>query len=100
MNNIGADQIAKLGKDDVVICLMGITGSGKSTFISLLSDEFVQVGHELTSCTADIEIYSYIHRNTRRVFLIDSPGFDDTSRTGESMALTLALWLNTDLFRY
>lgn len=29
---------------------MGITGSGKSTFISLLADEAVEVGHKLTSC--------------------------------------------------
>jgi ABC-type transport system involved in cytochrome bd biosynthesis fused ATPase/permease subunit len=36
--------------DDIVIAIMGVTGSGKSTFISLLAEQSVQVGHSLTSC--------------------------------------------------
>jgi polynucleotide 5'-kinase involved in rRNA processing len=32
------------------ILVMGLTGSGKSTFISLLADEMVQVGHDMSSC--------------------------------------------------
>lgn len=34
---------------DVVIAVMGITGSGKSTFISKLADQEVPVGHGLKS---------------------------------------------------
>jgi hypothetical protein len=33
--------------------------------------------------TEDIEVHSFIYKNTRRVYLIDTPGFDDTNRTGE-----------------
>lgn len=38
--------------NDVFIALMGVTGSGKSTFISLLTDsgEDIKVGHGLQAC--------------------------------------------------
>lgn len=49
--NAGTKIPTNLTQDDIVIALMGITGSGKSTFISLLADDFVRVGHELSSCT-------------------------------------------------
>lgn len=43
-------RIKQLSKDDVIIAVMGITGAGKSSWIQLLSDDYVQVGHDLTSC--------------------------------------------------
>jgi polynucleotide 5'-kinase involved in rRNA processing len=36
--------------DDIVIAVMGPTGSGKSKFVSWLTGQSVQVGHELKSC--------------------------------------------------
>jgi ATPase subunit of ABC transporter with duplicated ATPase domains len=36
--------------DDIVIAVMGITGVGKSTFISHLTDEEVVIGRGLASC--------------------------------------------------
>jgi signal recognition particle receptor subunit beta len=98
MTDAGIAQMSNLTKEDIVIALMGVTGSGKSTLVSLLSDGPVRIGHELTSCkttgsvsseyrltnpgTAEIEIHSFIYKDTRRIFLIDTPGFDDTHRTG------------------
>jgi Cdc6-like AAA superfamily ATPase len=38
---------------NVAILLMGLTGSGKSTLISLLTDQSVQVGHSLDSCNSN-----------------------------------------------
>lgn len=35
--------------DDVVIAVMGVTGAGKSTFISLFAKD-AQIGHGLQSC--------------------------------------------------
>jgi len=100
MTDAGIAQMNNLTKEDIVIALMGVTGSGKSTLVSLLSDGPVRIGHELTSCrstdeevfdnrltipgTAEIEIHSFIYKDTRRIFLIDTPGFDDTHRTGLS----------------
>jgi len=37
-------------KDDIIIAVMGVTGAGKSTFISLLSNEEIKIGHGLQSC--------------------------------------------------
>ncbi|KAK3633082.1 hypothetical protein LTR56_015996 [Elasticomyces elasticus] len=56
---------------------MGITGSGKSTFISHLSEVDVEVGHTLESCTQEIAIYPALVGNGKRIFLMDTPGFDD-----------------------
>lgn len=80
---------------------MGITGSGKSTLINQLVDEEVTVGHDLNSCkpsaflmyqlyrcnslgTSEVGLYSFVYNDnnkSRRVVLIDTPGFDDTHRT-------------------
>ena len=60
---------------------MGVTGSGKSTFISLLAQEPVKVGHSLESCTTEVEIFSFIKDDGRVGYLIDTPGFDDTTRS-------------------
>jgi len=38
-------------ENEVAILVLGLTGSGKSTFISLAADEDVHVGHDLTSGT-------------------------------------------------
>lgn len=36
----------------MVIALMGVTGSGKSSFISLLADQDVEISHSLHSSNA------------------------------------------------
>lgn len=36
--------------DDVFIAIMGMTGSGKSTFISHCTNGKVQIGHDLMAC--------------------------------------------------
>lgn len=37
-------------KEDIIIAVMGVTGAGKSTFVSLLSGEDIEIGHGLQSC--------------------------------------------------
>jgi predicted GTPase len=37
--------------NELAILVMGVTGSGKSTFISRLTDDEVGIGHSLESCT-------------------------------------------------
>jgi ABC-type uncharacterized transport system ATPase component len=37
--------------NDRFIAVMGVTGAGKSTFISRCAGQDVTVGHDLTSCT-------------------------------------------------
>lgn len=94
---------------------MGLTGVGKSTFISHFCDTAV-VGNDLESCLfsptpiiSDHDFQSLtcllddpgtstlsIHTATvddRKVYLIDTPGFDDTNRTDTDILREIATWL-------
>ncbi|KAF3921970.1 hypothetical protein ABW20_dc0103622 [Dactylellina cionopaga] len=84
---------SKFGPDDLFIAIMGITGSGKSSFISLLSDEPVEIGHGLKSHTSAIAIYPMNYLG-KTVHLIDTPGFDDTYRQDIDILKDIAFWLN------
>lgn len=79
---------------------MGLTGSGKSTLISRLTGEDVGIGHSLHSCmkfifpaffihfaiayttkftgTIDVTGYAIQGSQGEKIYLIDTPGFDDT----------------------
>lgn len=43
--------------------------------------------------TADVQVYSFIYKNTRRVYLIDTPGFDDTNRSDTDVLKDVAFFL-------
>ncbi|KAK0743048.1 P-loop containing nucleoside triphosphate hydrolase protein [Schizothecium vesticola] len=80
------------GLKQVWIAMMGVTGAGKSTFISHLVSEEVQIGHNLQSCTQDVRFYSFIRKDTV-VYLVDTPGFDDTNKSDVDVLQELASWL-------
>ncbi|KAF2110121.1 hypothetical protein BDV96DRAFT_584393 [Lophiotrema nucula] len=67
-----------LARRDVGILVMGLTGSGKSTFISQVTEERVQIGDTLHSCTTEVGGFTFQQINGQSIFLIDTPGFDDT----------------------
>ncbi len=71
---------------------MGVTGSGKSTFISLLSSQQPAIGHGLKSCTTTVGVY-YFYLHGVRIFLIDTPGFDDTNKSDAEVLKDVAFWL-------
>ncbi|GAB1310769.1 GTP-binding protein A [Madurella fahalii] len=72
---------------------MGVTGAGKSTFISLLADQHVEVGHGLQSSTVNAGYYSFKHSPTTTVVLVDTPGFDDTTRSDADILKEVAYML-------
>ena len=98
---------------------MGMTGAGKSTFISHFSKSAV-VGDSLTSCKHHpgrlrLELLFVTHTdsvhhsphtlprhlhihptliNNKPIFLIDTPGFDDTNRSDAMVLSDVADWLN------
>jgi len=43
--------------------------------------------------TANVQLYSFIYKNTRRVYLIDTPGFDDTNRSDTDVLKDVAFFL-------
>jgi len=79
---------------DIWVALVGVTGSGKSTFISRCVDEPVQVGHSLKSCTKEVALYSFVHESGVKVNLVDTPGFDDTNMSDLEVLRILASWLS------
>ncbi|KIP04288.1 hypothetical protein PHLGIDRAFT_129625 [Phlebiopsis gigantea 11061_1 CR5-6] len=64
--------------NEVLIAVMGQTGSGKSTFVNLASGSKFPVGHGLASCTAQVRTTEPFQLAGRSVILIDTPGFDDS----------------------
>jgi len=88
---------------------MGVTGAGKSTFISQLAQGPIKVGKTLQTCThAAIALSTLPNPNSgtqvvrvyacdfkdRAVYLIDTPGFDDSNRGNSAVLRELATWLN------
>jgi GTPase SAR1 family protein len=93
---------------------MGVTGVGKSTFINHFSDEATIVGHGLEACkltvtiidsigstnktivgTGKVEIYPSTLPDGTKLFLVDTPGFDDTYRSDTDILKEIADWLSS-----
>ncbi|KAI0071419.1 hypothetical protein K474DRAFT_1669017 [Panus rudis PR-1116 ss-1] len=74
---------------------MGATGSGKTTFINLLSGSKLRVGYGLHSCTAEVEAAQPFIVDGRSVTLIDTPGFDDTNKTEAEILALISQFLAT-----
>ncbi|KAF2807466.1 uncharacterized protein BDZ99DRAFT_421527 [Mytilinidion resinicola] len=72
---------------------MGVTGSGKSTFISRLTDGPVEIGHTLESCTSDATVHTIEYGTDQNLHLIDTPGFNDTSRSDADLLKEIAFIL-------
>ncbi|KAK3689952.1 P-loop containing nucleoside triphosphate hydrolase protein, partial [Podospora appendiculata] len=81
---------------DVVIALMGVTGAGKTSFIDLMTDEKLKIGNSLKSCTTDVGIHKCRRRSDgKTVWLVDTPGFDDTYKSDTDILKEIAEWLVT-----
>lgn len=66
--------------------ILGVTGAGKSTFISKCTDKEVSIGHNLQACTQEVGVFLCKHRGVN-IYLIDTPGFDDTDRSDTEVSL-------------
>ena len=92
---------------------MGATGSGKTSvssaylvittrnsfeclqFINLASGSTLRVGMGLESCTTEVKLSNEFILDGRAVALIDTPGFDDTSKSDTEILEMIAAFLAT-----
>ena len=90
---------------------MGATGSGKTSvsrvrsvinhsydcvqFINLASGSDLRIGMNLESCTAEVKLADKFILDGRTVTLIDTPGFDDTSKSDTDILKMIAAYLAT-----
>ncbi|KAF3927790.1 hypothetical protein ABW20_dc0100807 [Dactylellina cionopaga] len=78
-----------------LVAFMGLTGSGKSTLINLLLGENkAKVGHELGSETSEVASYR-LNIQGIDIVLVDTPGFDDTTRSDIEVLRALYDWLKS-----
>lgn len=104
----------RIRPSDVIIAVMGVTGVGKTSFISLFTDDDLVIGHSLEACEAPLPdplleptrlilqpgtSVVGIHECSkvipgRRLFLIDTPGFDDTYKSDTDILREVANWLS------
>ncbi|KAI1140789.1 hypothetical protein F5Y05DRAFT_374930 [Hypoxylon sp. FL0543] len=91
--DVGAGFIPQAS--DVYIAVMGVTGAGKSTLISTCTEMEVKIGHNLQACTRSLKVYPCSLFKNRNVYLVDTPGFDDTNRTDKEVLKEIAFWLGT-----
>ncbi|KAI2628139.1 P-loop containing nucleoside triphosphate hydrolase protein [Xylaria nigripes] len=78
---------------DLLIAVMGMTGSGKTTFISKVTGRTdLKIGHLLTSCTKDIEVIE-TEIDGRVVRFVDTPGFSDTYLSDSEVLQLIADYL-------
>jgi len=80
---------------EAIIAVMGGTGCGKSTFINLISGSNLEIGSGLRSCTSTVQPSGSFDLGGRRILLIDTPGFDDTTRSDTDILKTIAALLET-----
>ncbi|KIJ29021.1 hypothetical protein M422DRAFT_80499, partial [Sphaerobolus stellatus SS14] len=64
---------------NVIASVMGMNGTGKSSFIKLLTgNKDIKVGQSINPETMDIATYQFLQGDGLEVTLVDTPGFDDT----------------------
>ncbi|EAA28887.3 hypothetical protein NCU05928 [Neurospora crassa OR74A] len=79
---------------DIIVAVMGMTGSGKSTFIShCMGVDLGIVGHGLQGYTQAVDFYMIPHSESVNVYLVDTPGFDDTNLTDSDVLKAIGTWM-------
>ncbi|KAH8176589.1 50S ribosome-binding GTPase domain-containing protein [Sarocladium implicatum] len=85
-------------KDYAVVAVLGLTGSGKSSFINqCVGSEVAEAGSRLSSITQSPQAYTTVVEGVN-VCLVDTPGFDDTSVSDIDRLQEVSVYL-TDLYQ-
>ncbi|KAH7925401.1 kinase-like protein [Leucogyrophana mollusca] len=96
--SINEDGTWPITDQDIIVAVMGPTGTGKSSFINAATQKTSSIiGHNLESCTQEVRAFNCPHprQRGRNVVFVDTPGFDDTHRTDYDILKDIAKWLET-----
>ncbi|KAF8170412.1 hypothetical protein BJ912DRAFT_1066593 [Pholiota molesta] len=78
------------------IQVVGATGSGKTNFVNVASGANLRVGGELQSCLNIVQIAQSFILNGQSITLIDTPGFDDTTKDDSDTLRMISVFLATN----
>ncbi|KAH8163901.1 hypothetical protein CIB48_g4336 [Xylaria polymorpha] len=78
--------------DEIRLAVFGGTGEGKTSFVVRATDAPLEIGDGGDSCTQDVQIGS-IMVGSKKVTLIDTPGFDDTESKDTDIFEKITVWL-------
>ncbi|KAJ3562612.1 hypothetical protein NP233_g9464 [Leucocoprinus birnbaumii] len=93
--NMTLGHTSQYSEDDVVIIFIGAEGTGKSYLIDLLTQEpGRRAGDSLQSVTEEVQATRVRHpRYNSRVVLVDTPGFDSTTKSDFKILTQINDWL-------
>ncbi|RDB17530.1 GTP-binding protein A [Hypsizygus marmoreus] len=80
--------------EETTIAVMGPTGTGKTSFINLMSGGQLQVGSEMESCTTTVQPSTPFDLDGYRITLIDTPGFDDSKLRDTDVLAMIGAYLS------
>ncbi|KAJ3575936.1 hypothetical protein NP233_g752 [Leucocoprinus birnbaumii] len=102
IDNVNEIGVSDLTANDIIVVVMGPTGTGKSTLITTLvgdhytpgRDSGVKVGHQLNSCTSEVYALriTFVDHKSKSLVLVDTPGFDDTYKSDLEILDTISRW--------
>jgi len=61
----------------------------------MASGSDLRIGMDLASCTAEVQLADEFSLDGRQVILIDTPGFDDTTKSDTDILKLIAAFLAT-----
>jgi len=71
------------------------TTTSSCQFVNFASRLNLRIGLSLASCTAEVQLADRFTLDGRRVILIDTPGFDDNSKSDTDVLMMIAAFLAT-----
>ncbi|KIM46982.1 hypothetical protein M413DRAFT_440534 [Hebeloma cylindrosporum] len=88
-------EAGTIQSEDIIIALMGLTGSGKSQIIDSLTGQNTRAAKSLKTCADGVSAYRVLDHEKygNRLVLVDTPGFDATHKTDRQILEMISKWM-------
>ena len=90
---MGATGSGKSSVSSICPAIMTRNSSGCFQFINLASGSSLRIGMSLESSTAEVQLSDEFAVDGRRTILIDTPGFDDRSKSNADILKLIVAFL-------